>query len=227
MKKMLIAFMVLSFATAALAVDKTELDRRAQKIFAKFESLQAKPDKKVSAEVLRKAQGIILLERTKAGFIFAYQGGSGLAMVKDKKSGQWGPLAFMRADEGSLGFQLGGQQSFMVILLMTPKSTEMLTDATFEFGGEARGTAGDTSTGAESSVNSTETPLLVYGDRTGLFGGAAIKGGSIAADVDANIIYYGKGLTLKEILFDKKVKPTEAADELAKKIEQHSKAPKE
>ena len=43
------------------------------------------------AETLRKAQGIILLDRTKAGFLFAYQGGGGVAMVKDAKQGQMEP----------------------------------------------------------------------------------------------------------------------------------------
>ena len=140
--KTLIGIIALAIVTSAVAVEKPELERKGQKILAKFESLQGKSDKKVPPDLLKKAQGIILLDRTKAGFIFAFQGGSGLSMVKDK-SGKWGPVAFMRADEGSLGFQIGGQQSFIVVLLMTTNSTEMLRDASFEFGGEARGTAGE------------------------------------------------------------------------------------
>ena len=65
--------------------------------------------------------------------------------------------------------------------------------------------------------------MVIYGDRTGLFGGAAVKGGAIAPDDEANLVYYGKALTLKEILFDKKVKPTDLSKELVKKIEEHSK----
>jgi lipid-binding SYLF domain-containing protein len=52
---------------------------------AEFQAMQARPDKRVPAEVLGKARAIILLDRTKAGFVFAYQGGGGVAMVKDKK----------------------------------------------------------------------------------------------------------------------------------------------
>src|SRR5512136_101555 len=123
--KALTALLLFGLCWAAAAVEKTELDRRAQKMLVKFDSLQSKPDKRIPPEVLRKAQGIILLDRTKAGFIFAYQGGSGIAMVKDKK-GKWSPLVFMNADEASLGFQIGGQQAFFAIVLMDEKSAKSL-----------------------------------------------------------------------------------------------------
>ncbi len=223
MKKTLTTLVVLSVAWAATALDKADLDKKTTKLLAKFEKMQAKLDKRVPAEVLRRAQGIILLDRTKAGFIFAYQGGGGMAMVKDKTSGRWGPVAFLRANEGSLGFQIGGQQTFLVIVMTSSEGTRLLTDSSFEFGGEARGTAGDTSAGTEGTVNSAEQPVLVYDDRQGLFGGAAIKGGTLSPDEEANCLYYGAPLSLKEILFDKKAKATEAAATLAGKIAEYAK----
>jgi lipid-binding SYLF domain-containing protein len=144
-------------------------------------------------------------------------------MVKDKK-GNWGPLAFMKADEASLGFQVGGQQSFLVILMMNEDSTKtLIADAAFEFGGEARGTAGDSSAGAEGKVDSIERAVQVYDDRQGLFGGAAIKGGALSPDHDANHAYYGKYVSMQDILFDKKVSPTEPATQLAQKVAQYTK----
>ena len=65
--------------------------------------------------------------------------------------------------------------------------------------------------------------MMVYTDATGLYGGAAIKGGALSPDTDANVAYYGQSLTPREILFDKKGKPTEAATNLAQKLTQHSK----
>ena len=64
---------------------------------------------------------------------------------------------------------------------------------------------------------------MVYSDATGLYGGASVKGGALSPDKDANVAYYGQSLTPKEILFDNKGKPTEAAANLAQKIIQHSK----
>ncbi len=226
MKNLIATLLVLGVAWAAPGIDKSELDLKAQKLIAKFQKMQEKPDKCVPADTLRKAKGIILLDRTKAGFVFAYQGGGGVAMVKDKK-GKWSPMAFMQANEGSLGFQIGGQQSFLVILLMNEESAKTLTaDGAFDFGGEARGTAGDRSAGAEGKVDSIERAVLIYDDRQGLFGGAAIKGGALAPNPDANFAYYGAPVTMKEILFDKKVKVTETATQLARKIDEFAKAAK-
>ena len=90
MKALTLGFLLLGFAVSTLAADKAELDNRLRSLTAKLESLQNKPDKRIPAENLRKAQGIILLDRTKAGFIFAFQGGGGVALVKDAKSEKWG-----------------------------------------------------------------------------------------------------------------------------------------
>ena len=223
MKRVLPFLLFASLAASALAVDKADLDNRLRKLSIKFDNLQSKPDKRIPAETLRKAQGIILLDRTKAGFIFAYQGGSGAAMVKDPKSGQWSPVTFLSASEASLGFLVGGQQSFVVILLMNTNATQMLTQPSFKFGGEAAGTAGNSSGGEEGAVSSTEQLTLIYTDTSGLYGGAAIKGGSLSPDPDADTAYYGQFLTSKEILFDHKVKPTEAATQLARKITEYTK----
>ncbi len=223
MKTALVGLFVLGFASSLFAIDKVELDNRIRTLTAKFEAMQQKPDKNIPAETLRKAKGIVLLDRTKAGFVFAYQGGSGVAMVKNANSEKWSPTAFLTANEASLGFQVGGQQSFIVILFMNTNSTHLLTEPNLQFGGEARGTAGDSSVGAEGHVAPAEPSVLVYDDRKGLYGGAAIKGGAIAPDETANRVYYEKALTMSEILFENKVKPTDTAAQLAGKIAERSK----
>ena len=224
MRLLITGLFLIALAVSARAIDKAELDKRVRTLTVKFEALQAKPDKRIPAENLRKALGIILLDRTKAGFIFAYQGGGGLALVRDAKSKRWSPPAFLKANEASLGFQIGGQQSFVVILLMNTNATRALTDASINFGGEASGTAGNSSGKAEGIVTDDGSQLMqVYTDATGLYGGAAIKGGALEPDPEANVAYYGQSLTPKEILFDHKGKPTEAATTLTQKITQSSK----
>jgi lipid-binding SYLF domain-containing protein len=165
----------------------------------------------------------VLLDRTKAGFIFAYQGGSGVAIVKDGQSENYGPVAFLKANEASLGFQIGGEQSFYVILMMSTNSARSLTDSKVNFAGEARGTAGDQTAGEEGKISVDERPIRVYSDRAGLYGGAALKGGAIASDDEANQKYYGDYYTSHDILFNKKVKPTDSAKELAKKLTEAAK----
>ena len=218
MKKIIFGFCALCLAVSAFAKDKAELDNHLRKLAAKFEAMQSNPDKAIPAENLQKARGIVLLDRTKAGFIFAFQGGGGIGMVKEAKSGKWSAPAFLTATEASLGFQIGGQQSFIVILLMTTNATRLLTDGDIEFGGEARGTAGNSTAGAEGNLKA-QPSVLVYDDRKGLYGGAALKGGALSADGDGNNAYYGQYVTLEDILFQNKFQPGETAKALIEKIE--------
>lgn len=211
-----------AFGDDGYSTQRAQLDDRIRQLTVKFEEMQQKFDKRVPADVLNRAQGIIFLNRTKAGFIFAYQGGNGLAMVKDA-SGKWSPAAFLSATEASLGFQIGGEQNFFVILLMTTNATHQLCEPKIDFGGEASGTAGNQSSGVEGKVTPQEPSVLVYVDSSGLYGGATIKGGAISPDEDSNVGYYGKYVSMSDILMDNKVKPTQAETDLAGKISMFSK----
>jgi lipid-binding SYLF domain-containing protein len=207
--------MAAAWVVTAQALDKLQLDQRVRALAAKFRSLQGRPDKCIPADTLRKAQGVLLLDGTKAGLVFAYQGGGGAALVRDPNTGEWSPCAFVSANQASLGLQIGGEQNFFVILLMDTNATRLLTESNFDFGGEARGTACDASTGVEGSVNQPGLPVLVYQSRRGLYGGAAIRAGAIAPANNANRVYYEQFVTMTDILFDKKVKPSLASQELA------------
>jgi len=226
MKTITLSLILLISATAAFAVDKAELDNRIRTLTEKFEEMQRDSDKSIPADELRQAQGIILLDRTKAGIVFAFQGGNGVALVKDAKQRSWNPAAFVSANEASLGFQVGGQQSFVVILLMDTNALQVLTQSKIKFGGEAGGTAGDVSGGEQTSFSKPVGSVRVYADRIGVFGGAALKGDALRPDNKANKIYYGQFLTLREIVFEKKVQSTDTASDLVKKLVQYSKEKK-
>jgi len=88
----------------------------------------------------------------------------------------------------------------MVIVILTKDAASRLSGAVFDFGGEARGTAGDQSSGTEGKFSSDERPVMVYDERQGLFGGAAIKGGKVSPDDGANEKYYGKKVLPPDIL---------------------------
>lgn len=219
MKKIItVVYLVGLVALSGFADERAKVEAQLRKLTAKFEAMQSNPEKAVPAEELRKARGVILLDRTKAGFVFAYQGGSGVALVKEGNTENYGAAAFLKANEASLGFQVGGEKSFYVILLMSTNAARGLTDSKINFAGEASGTAGDKSAGETGKITVDERPIRVYSDRAGLYGGAALKGGAITADDEANQKYYGEYYSVHDILFNKKVKPTESAKELAKKL---------
>jgi lipid-binding SYLF domain-containing protein len=215
--------LLLSGLPAALAVERADLDERIVQLTEKFEALQQKPDRAVPAEALSRANGIVLLDRTKAGFGFAYQGGKGLVMVKDNL-GHWSAPAFLTANEASFGFQIGGEQNFCVMLFSDTNSIHELTGPVGKIGGEARGTAGNDAAGVGGQVTEPKQyGVQVYTDRSGLYGGAFVKNGAIAPDDKANLVYYGEALTMQNILFDAKVGATPAAASLREKIKAFSK----
>jgi lipid-binding SYLF domain-containing protein len=126
-------------------------------------------------------------------------------------------VAFLKANEATFGAQIGGEKNFYIILLMTTNSTWRLIDPKIEWGAGAGGTAGDAS-GGVGARTSSESEILIYNERTGLFGGAVVKAGSISADDEDNRLYYGQDLSMRSILFDNQVQPSAAASYLASKI---------
>jgi len=222
MKAMLLGLLLFGCIRPVLAVDRAELDDRIRMLTGKFEALQAQPDKRLPADILRKAKGIVLLNTTKAGFMFAFQGGDGVAMVRDKW-GNWSPVAFLNRTEGSFGFQAGGEQNFYVILLMDTNATRVLLRPAIDFGAEAQGTAGDNSSRAEGKIDSPFQSVLVYDEHDGFYGGVAFKNGALAPNDNDNQVYYGQYVSMRDILFDKKLEATPAAVNLAEKIKTWSK----
>ena len=193
--RVLMGLLFLGLAGSALAASKESCDRRIHNMIAKLESLQDKKEKAIPAEQLRKAQGIILIDRTKAGIIFAYQGGNGVALVRNEKTHEWGPAVFVSGSEASLGLLGGGEQTFYAILLMDRESFRMVKDSNFEFGGKVRGTAGQTSAGEKGTVSSANPVVLgaCCRNTTGFYGGAEVSGDSINPEDGANKAYYGPG----------------------------------
>jgi len=213
--------MLSGVASAALAIEPADLDNRIRTLTDKFEAFQHRPDNGIPSETLRRAQGIILLDTAKGGLVVGYQGGSGVAMVKDAKQKKWSPAAFLKVNQASLGLQVGGEESFYIILLMTTNSTWRLIDPKIEFGAGAGGTVGD-STGGVATKAPSEQEMLVYKDRVGLYGGAIVKGGGISFDGEANRIYYGQDLSMRDILFGHKVQPSATAAHLAGEIHSYA-----
>src|SRR4029079_17552974 len=170
-------------------------------------------------EILSKAEGLIVMRNYKAGFIVGVAGGHGVAGLKDKATGKWGPIGFVKSGEGSFGFQAGAQRSDLILVLMNSDGVKVLTDPNLKVGVDVRATVGPKSGGDQANFKTDTTPVLVYGDTKGLFGGASIETGGIFPDKGDNEEYYGKELTVPQILTGGAVEPTDAAKKLGEKIE--------
>ena len=99
MKIIFTALLLLVFVSPVFAADKAQLDNRIRTLSGQFSTLQEKTDKRIPAEKLRQARGIVLLDCTKGGLMIGYQSGRGLAMTKDPKTGEWSAPAFLKTGE--------------------------------------------------------------------------------------------------------------------------------
>ena len=215
-----------SIAVPALAESKNKLDARVRDLTDYFEKVQKDKDTAIPAEILSKAEGMIIMRTYKAGFIVGVAGGHGVALVKNKDTGKWGPIGFVKSGEGSFGFQAGGQRSDMVLVLMNSQGVKVLTTPNFKIGADVSATVGPKSGGGQANFETDKTPVLVYSDTKGAYGGASLETGGIFPDSGDNEDYYGKKLNMTEIIVDGKVEPTEAAKLLAGKIEECAKPAK-
>jgi len=211
----------MGLAISAKAVDKMKLDERVRSLTDQFTAMQGNPSTAVPADQLAAAKGIILLDRTRGAFMFGFHSGNGVALTRDE-SGKWGAAGFVSSVGASLGAQIGGTKDFYVILLKTPGAVDQLRQSSMDFGAQASATGGSTFAGAQAST-ATSQSVVVYSARNGLYAGAAIKGGSISTDNDANQVYYGRPVTMDDILFSRQVAPSPAVSDLIAKIDQYSK----
>ena len=213
-------------AVPALAASKNKLEAKIRDYTDYFDKFEQEAPKAVPAEILSKAQGLVIIRSYKAGFIIGAEGSGGIAIAKDS-NGKWGPVGFVKGGEGSFGFQAGVQKSDVVLVLMNRDSLKLLTDPNVKIGVDIRATAGPVSTGDQANLKLDQTPVLAYSSTKGLFGGAALQTGGVFPEAGDNEDYYGTKLTMEEILLQGKVQPTDAAKALADKIEQYAKtAPK-
>src|SRR5262245_13868342 len=88
--------LVASLATPALAASKNKLDAKVRDLTDYFDEFQKDTSKAVPAEILSKAEGLIIMRSYKAGFIVGVEGSGGVAIVKDKTTGKWGPIGFVK-----------------------------------------------------------------------------------------------------------------------------------
>ena len=197
-----------------------KLDLRIRRSAERFIEMQKEPGKRIPAELLARARGIIILHRVKAGLVVGGEAGNGVALVRDKTTGVWSAPAFISSAEGSYGIQVGAQESTFVLLLMNETGLKPLLGGSVNIGVDVAATAGPLNEGGKFDTTTVQSPILVYSDVEGLFVGAAFKGGGILPAQKNNDLYYGR--SMNDILFDASVRPSATGQHLIDVIETYA-----
>ncbi len=173
-----------------------------------LEEIQKSPDQQIPMNLISKAKAIIVFPTMlKAGFFVGARYGKGIASVRSKETGEWGPPAFLYTTGGSFGFQFGAQAIDLILLVMSQRGLEGLLNEQFTLGGDIAISAGPVGRHAEASADVfMQGEIYSYSRSKGLFGGVSLKGTIITTDSDANLTYYGHPYTSEDILLTKQVR---------------------
>ena len=129
----------------------------------------------------------------------------------------------MMALEGaSVGFQIGGQATDFVLLLMSPTSAANILKSKVKIGGDASAAAGPVGRNASAETDVTmRAEILSYSRARGLFAGVSLSGSTLRPDDDGNKRLYGKAVTADQIVFDKAVAAPPSAAKLLRTLNKH------
>lgn len=127
------------------------------------------------------------------------------------------------AGGANVGFQLGGQATDFVLLVMNPKGAQKLIQSKTKLGTDASVAGGPVGRAAEGATDlQLHAEILTYSRSRGLFAGVSLDGQIVKQDNDANQRLYGRKLDAKEILFGTSVRPPAAARALDAALTKYS-----
>ena len=172
----------------------------------------------IPTDLLDKAECVIVIPSVlKAAFVIGGSYGKGAMSCRSGEhfTGPWSAPAMMRLEGGGVGFQLGGQATDFVLLVMNQKGAQSLLSSKVKLGADASAAAGPkgrTAEGATDIVMNAE--ILSYSRNKGLFAGVSLEGSTLRSDGSANEKLYGKKLSAKEIIRQGRVGVPACAHEL-------------
>ena len=172
----------------------------------------------IPQDLLDKAECVVILPSVKKAAIgIGASYGRGVMICRSglHYTGPWGPPALYALEGASIGFQLGGQATDFVLLVMNPKGAKSLLSSKVKLGADASAAAGPkgrTAEGATDIVMNAE--ILSYSRAKGLFAGVSLEGSTLRSDGSANEKLYGSKLSAKDIIRGGKVKNPACAAEL-------------
>ncbi|MBM3786235.1 MAG: lipid-binding SYLF domain-containing protein [Acidobacteria bacterium] len=151
-------------------------------------------DKAIPQELLDKAECAIVVPGVKSGaFIIGGKFGRGFVTCR-KSGGGWSAPGSIRVEGGSVGFQIGGSETDVVMLVMNERGAKRLFEKSkFTVGAEAMAAGGPVGrTSSAETDASMRAEILSWSRSRGLFAGVSLKGATMREDKDANEALYGK-----------------------------------
>lgn len=156
-----------------------------------LEEFQQDPAAAIPPQVLQNAQGVAVLPGViRAGFIFGGRRGKGVAVIRSE-NGAWSNPLFITITGGSVGAQIGGESTDLILVFGNRRSVRNIGTGKFTMSSDASATAGPVGRGSRGATDMTFTSEVYYYARgRGLFAGAVVSGAKLDVDEIANESFY-------------------------------------
>lgn len=159
----------------------------------------------IPQDLIDKAECVIVYPSVlKAAFVVggSYGRGAMTCRTGEHYTGPWSAPSMMALEGGSIGFQIGGQATDFVLLVMNPRGAHSMLKSKVKLGGDASVAAGPKGRTASAESDATlRAEVLSYSRSRGLFAGISLEGSTVRPDHDANQRVYGKNLDAEQIIF--------------------------
>ena len=164
----------------------------------------------IPREILEKADCVIVFPSVlKAAFVVggSYGRGAMVCRTGGEFKGPWGAPAMYALEGGSIGFQIGGQATDLILLIMNERGASSILNSKVKLGADASVAAGPLGRDASADTDAyLRSEVLSYSRSRGLFAGVSLEGSTLRPDDDATAEVYGRKLTAREIVLGGKVR---------------------
>ena len=210
-------FLAATLAIAPLLAMDNGNVKRLNEASAVFSEIMATPDKGIPQDMLANAHCIVIVPSLKtAAFLIGGKYGKGYLSCRSTSGTGWSAPGTVRIEGGSVGFQIGGSTTDLIMLVMNARGADKLLSSKFTLGVEgsvAAGPVGRTATAQTDAQMHAE--ILSWSRSQGLFAGLALEGATLRQDLNDNAKLYGRKLKNREIVTTPMRTPRAAAKLIA------------
>ncbi|HXN53124.1 MAG TPA: lipid-binding SYLF domain-containing protein [Candidatus Acidoferrum sp.] len=224
-KPMMSSVLALAIGLPLSAADNKKETERLENCGMVLKEILDIPDD-IPQDLLDKAECVIVYPSVlKAAFVLGGSYGRGAMSCRTGEhfTGPWSAPTMMALEGGSIGFQIGGQATDFVLLIMNPRGARAVLSSKVKLGADASAAAGPKGRNASAETDVTmRAEVLTYSRARGLFAGVSLSGSSVRPDNDANTRIYGRKVDAESIIFKGAVAVPPAAQKMIAYLNQKS-----
>jgi lipid-binding SYLF domain-containing protein len=179
-----------------------------------LKEIMTAPDQGIPQELLEKSQCVVIVPGLKKGaFIFGGKYGRGFILCRASSGNGWSAPAGVTVEGGSFGFQIGGEETDAIMLVMNKHGAEKLLSSKFTLGADASVAAGPLGRTSQADTDlKLQAEILTYSRSRGVFAGVALDGATLRPDKGSNAELYRNKHTNAQIVMGNTTAPDSASE---------------